>query len=251
MRSPTRSRVSAADQVLTEEQDALPSKGAPGGTLSPHLRPRCVLDPSHKIMQRWDLVMVVALGFTASITPVEVGFLQEGEYITTLWMVNRIVDICFVLDMVFSFNLAYQEPPERGGHMVYSHRLIARRYLLGWFTIDLFSVLPFFLITLNWQDPFGNGPSLPDLNVSSLEDAAGRSSATRSVVLVRLVKMLRMLKLTRIFKASRVIERNLLDIALHKWEMTFAILKMLKLLVLLIFFAHLQARGPPCPPPAL
>ena len=64
----------------------------------------CVINPSSKWTRKWDLIMVLALGFTAIVTPVEVAFLDEGQYITTLWMVNRFVDLSFVIDMVISFS---------------------------------------------------------------------------------------------------------------------------------------------------
>jgi len=107
---------------------------------------------------------------------------------------------------------------------------------LGWFTIDFVSVLPFFLITLDYGDPWGDSvvPSLTG------EDS-GKPSALRSVVLIRVMRLLRMLKLARLFKATRVFERTLLDFLLHRWEMTHSILKMFKLVVILVFFAHLQA----------
>ena len=56
--------------------------------------------------------MVLALAFTV-VTPVEVAFYSEGLYITPMWVVNRIVDFCFIIDIVLTFNLAFQERPER------------------------------------------------------------------------------------------------------------------------------------------
>lgn len=89
-----------------------------------------LIDPKVSRWRRhWDLVMVAALLFTAVVTPVEVSFLDEGEYITTLWWVNRVVDFCFLADMLISFNSAYQETPMRGGYWVYSRPLIVRHYL--------------------------------------------------------------------------------------------------------------------------
>mgnify|MGYP001333030335 CR=1 FL=1 len=175
---------------------------------------------------------MTALLFTAVVTPVEVAFLDEGRHITTLWWVNRVVDLCFLIDMLLCFNMAYQVSPSRGGHWVHNRRLIVQNYLRTWFLPDLVTVLPFFLIVLDWQDPFGNGASDP---------TSDRSSAVRSMSLIRVVKLLRMIKLARVFKASRMIERNLLDIALHRWEWTFSLLKMLKLCLLLLVYAHFQA----------
>ena len=40
-----------------------------------------VIDPrKSRILPKWDLLMVSALLFTALVTPVEVAFLEEGQY---------------------------------------------------------------------------------------------------------------------------------------------------------------------------
>jgi len=179
--------------------------------------------------------MVMSLLFTAVVTPVEVAFLDEGEYITPLFFINRVVDLAFILDMIISFNLAFQQPPSKGGAWVYNRVSIVRHYVFGWFVIDLFSVLPFFLMSLNYSDPWGNSVAIDSSEV------IGPGNMWRSAVLLRVARLLRMLKLMRIFKASRVIERNLLDVALHRWEMTYSMLKILKLICLLCVFAHFQA----------
>ena len=48
------------------------------------------------------------------------AFLQEGRYITPLWLINRFVDLCFTIDIVLTFNLAYQAPSGQGGHWVFN-----------------------------------------------------------------------------------------------------------------------------------
>lgn len=199
---------------------------------------RCIIDPQmNSWVRKWDGIMLLALAFTMLVTPVEVAFLDEGEHITALWWANRVIDLIFLMDLILTFNLAYQEKPEKGGHYVYNRYMITTHYLKGWFTIDLFSVLPFFLITLNYSDPWGN-VIVADDDALSL---TGVESQTRVPILFRVVKLLRMLKLSRVFKASRVFERTVLDIALHKWELTYAVLKLAKLVFVLCLYAHLQA----------
>ena len=109
-----------------------------------------------------------------------------------------------------------------------------RTDLKGWFFIDALSVAPFFLITLDMSDPWGDIPAADG-------DAGGTASITRATVLFRIVKLLRMLKLARIFRASRVFERTVLDVALHHLEWTYAVLKLLKFFLWLVIFAHFQA----------
>lgn len=185
-------------------------------------------------MPRWDLTMVVALAFTAIVTPVEVAFYSEGLYITPMWVVNRIVDFCFIIDIILTFNLAFQERPERGGQWVFNKRGIAYNYLTGWFPVDFLSVLPFWLVTLDKTDPLG-------LNVAEIDPAASTGTIARGAVLLRVVKLLRMLKLARVLKASRVMQRVLLDVVMNKWEWTYAVTKMIKLFVFLTLYAHWQA----------
>ena len=92
-----------------------------------------IVDPRQtKWMPRWDMLMVAALTFTALVTPVEVVFLQEGTYITDLWIVNRFVDLLFLIDIVVTFNLAFQESAENGGHWVINKHVIICQYLKGW-----------------------------------------------------------------------------------------------------------------------
>lgn len=190
-----------------------------------------VIDPRNaRFMPTWDLTMVGALAFTAIVTPFEVIYMDEGSYITPMWYINRVIDLMFLLDMILIFHLAYQETLEAGGHWVYNKRLIGLKYLKGWFIIDLLSVLPFWALTLDVDDPFGKNR------------AAGSDPQINSLQLTRAFKLARMLKLARVLKASRVLKRALMDIVMGQLELTFAVLKMLKLISVLVLWSHWQVR---------
>jgi hypothetical protein len=138
------------------------------------------------------------------------------------------------------------------------------RYVGSWFAIDLVSVLPFWLLTFDFNDPMGRG----DDNSGS----GGAASLARGAVLFRVVKLLRMLKLARMLKAARLIRRDepviehatpfarqerliltrtacsvrgapglALDVLTNWWEWTYAQMKMAKLFALLLVYAHWQA----------
>ena len=65
--------------------------------------PSFIIDPRRsKYMAIWDVMIMVALLFTAIVTPVEVTFLDEGPCITILFVCNRLVDFLFMLDMCVS-----------------------------------------------------------------------------------------------------------------------------------------------------
>jgi CRP-like cAMP-binding protein len=211
-----------------------------------------VIDPRTSILPKWDLLMVSALLFTALVTPVEVAFLEEGQYITNLWIINRIVDVCFMFDIILTFNRAYQDTSDESQHWVFNKWVIARNYLMGWFVLDFFSVVPFWLTSLQYSYYECMGlDGMTHESCIDLEDQAvallnGTSDAmgatmTRSAVLFRIAKLLRMVKLARVFKASRVLQRALLDYVMNELEWTYAVIKMIKLFTVLTAYAHWQA----------
>ena len=81
-------------------------------------RPWFVLDPrSSRFIPIWDAVTAFALIFTIIVTPYEVGFVP-GEYssaVDTLFVLNRIVDSIFFVDMMLQFVIMYQEGGKFGG----------------------------------------------------------------------------------------------------------------------------------------
>ena len=195
-------------------------------------RSRYVIDPRHsRYMPFWDIAMLIAMLFTALVTPFEVVFVDSGRYISALWIVNRFVDFCFITDMILTFNLAYQERSDRGGHWVYSKSRIACHYLQSWFIIDIVSIFPFWSLTFAYNDPMG-------ALAASAEDA---DPFLETAVLFRIIRLLRMLKLARVLKASRILQRHLLDVVTNYFELTYAVLELLKLFVLLIVWSHWQA----------
>lgn len=165
-------------------------------------------------------------------------FLSSPRYVTPLFVINRIVDAAFMFDMYVQFNLAFQQPPSKGGGWVLRRRCrpipvpssrlhcmvpliigasspltfashspwrphdgrhIRSQYMMGWFWLDLLSVLPLWII------PF----VLPEAETEAAEDASGVGSrgAGDLVQVLRMVRLLRLIKITRIVKASKIVKR--------------------------------------------
>jgi len=54
--------------------------------------------------------------------------------------IDLCIDLCFGLDMILSFQTAYFD--ETSQKLVFSRKLIIRRYTSGWLSIDLVSTVP-------------------------------------------------------------------------------------------------------------
>ena len=102
-----------------------------------------IIDPrKSKFMPTWDIVMIASLLFTSIVTPYEVTFVDEGACVTPLFVVNRVVDGIFIVDLFLQFFMIYSVfDPETGTRWIEDHRTIVLGYLRGWFAIDLLSVL--------------------------------------------------------------------------------------------------------------
>jgi hypothetical protein len=82
-----------------------------------------VLEPNNKRLQKWDAVTLTALLFTAIITPVEVAFVSTQPSTSPLWVINRCVDVIFIVDMIVIFNLAFVDDQ---GQLIKSRSAIAK-----------------------------------------------------------------------------------------------------------------------------
>lgn len=101
---------------------------------------RGTIHPHSRFAQRWDLITILAILYTATVTPFEVGFLPDG--IWALFGINRAVDLVFAIDIGINFFMAYRERPDRGGQWIFDNHKIIRRYLRGWFAIDVITTMP-------------------------------------------------------------------------------------------------------------
>ena len=192
--------------------------------------PRLLIDPrTSKLMGRLDLASLLALSFTALVTPMEVAFLPPPTTATdTLFIANRIVDVVFAVDIVAQFCIMYRDDTETTeSRWVTSHRKIAWRYLRSWFLIDAvstgLSALDFVELGRRAEEATGEG-------------CTAASSSLSQFKALRVIRALRLIKLARLVRASRLIRR---------WEtrlsINYAMLALLRLVLLVLLYLHWSA----------
>jgi hypothetical protein len=175
-----------------------------------HLRKqnRWVLSPRSKFVKNWDLSMVILMIYISMEAPFAVAFLNVA--LGFRFVLNRFIDIFFLVDMVMQFFLAYEG---EGGELITSGKLMAVRYLRSWFIVDFISIVPFDLISL-------------------LSDT-GSNQGAGATQMLRMVRVLRLLKLLRVVRASRIITR---------WEahmgLSNAMLQLGQFVALMVVVAH-------------
>ena len=169
-----------------------------------------VISPRTWYMRKWDLVTLILLLFTAVVTPVEVAFLETRLWSILFW-VNRSVDALFVLDIFLNFFVAIVDPLD--GQLVFHHPTIIKKYLKGWFIIDVISVMPFDLLSFIFE----NG------EVGKLK-------------ILRVLRLLRLMKLLRILRAGRIFQR--LE---TQYQIDYSRLELAKFVLLALLTSHWMA----------
>ena len=156
-------------------------------------------------------MIAIALAYTATITPYEVAFLDTRSSVRMtadsatfpVYLVNLFIDATFFADLCFNFNLMYAEDGPSVGLYVTDRRRIARRYLKGFFLVDLLSVIPYH-----------------EMEMGSLKA-------------LKMLRLLRLFKLLRILRSGRIL-RRLEDSV----SMDFSVLTLCKFVTGTLLIAH-------------
>ena len=173
-----------------------------------------LVDPRTLFMRRWDVLTVWLLAFTAVVTPFEVAFLTT-DLQTALFWINRLVDACFVVDLIINLHLMYLDG---NNEYVVNRWRIAAHYLRRFFIIDLVSVLPFDAVGLFMGGGGGGGQDVSQLKI------------------LRVVRLLRLMKLLRIVRSGRVFRRLEASLSLN-----YAVLQLSKFVLGTCIIAHWMA----------
>ena len=106
---------------------------------------KCLIPQSHPLKIVWDLLILSILLLISLIVPYRLAF-EETE--DPLWQVVYLVtDAFFLIDIILTFFTSVTD--EKKVYEIINKWEIAKRYLKGWFWIDVISILPLDLMLLN------------------------------------------------------------------------------------------------------
>ena len=186
------------------------------------MRQQRLIDPRTSTFATfWDATATFALLFVALVTPFEVAFLPTAESAAdALFVLNRLVDAIFCVDLVLNFFFMYLSfDPTSGTQWVDDPVRVAHHYLTGWFSLDLITILV----------------SVFDI-LPMLDDSSSESSSVTQFRMMRLLRALRLVKLMRLVRASRIFKRFE-----TKMSVRYSSLDIVKCLVLVVVTAHWSA----------
>lgn len=153
--------------------------------------------------EQWGLVIFVATGVTALVTPLEVAFFPPAKVeFSFLFVLNRLMDSVFLMDIVIQFLTMFPE----NGRMVKSRSRICFKYLRTWFFLDVIALVPF-----------------QHMGLGQLRSA-------------RLLRCLRLLKLARMVRGNRALQTWR-----HRTTVTYAVQDLMQTTMATVCLLHWMA----------
>jgi hypothetical protein len=167
-----------------------------------------VFPANHDYKIRWDLFITALVVYSVLIIPFRIGFNSTPSAKAAIF--DDCVTALFFVDILITFNTSYTDTSTE--LVIVDRKLIAVKYLRGWFTVDLLSTVPFDLILNQFME---NGNE----NLAS-------------------IRLIRMLRLFRLFKLSRLLK---MDEILGEVGLSPSAVSLLVLMLQIFFIAHLYA----------
>ena len=92
-----------------------------------------------KVKQRWDLLIISCVIFNAFSVPMDIAFTPPSMETSEFKIFSVFVDFLYFIDIVICFRTTFVDD---SGREISEPRLIAKKYLMGSFSLDLIAGLP-------------------------------------------------------------------------------------------------------------
>jgi voltage-gated potassium channel Kch len=172
-------------------------------------RLRQTIDPNASWKIAWDLFVGVLIVYSVIIVPWRLAFEEPAS--GAMVGLDSFVDCAFGVDIVLTFFTSYMHK----GRRITDRRKIAKRYLRGWFFLDLISTVPF------------------DTIVTMV---AGNGDQFRAMEVVRILRLFRLIKLVRVAKLDKFLKDPQVQEILHP-----GFVQLLNLMFKIVFLSHFVA----------
>ena len=178
--------------------------------------PKLVMHPEATFKKYWDVGSVVLILYSCCSVPYFLAMGDEPEGMLKVF--DRLVDLLFIIDIVFNFFTARFIDTDDGPELVVKIPGIAALYMQGWFLPDFLSSFPFDLLVAAIYPPEEVNPE--------------------AVRMAKLGRVLRMLKILRMVRIKKLLAK--LQYALG-WKN--GAVDIVQFFLFIVFAAHFNACG--------
>ena len=144
--------------------------------------------PNDTYYMYWDMWISFILLISCIITPINFAFQDELENVEWYVIFNYAIDLFFLAELIVNFNTAFEDEDKE---IVDSRKEIAKRYLSGWFVIDIVSILPLDIILLAF-----------------VEGSGSDAQVNRMIKMGKFSKLYKLIKITRLFRLLKLMKNR-------------------------------------------
>ena len=182
-----------------------------------------VLHPASTFRRFWDGMIMGLLCYMAIAVPFRIGF--DVQPMQAWFVFEVMIDIIFMLDLALNFRTGYMmDEEDEDSSVEMDWKRIGKRYLRGWFWIDIVSAVP--TTILLGESDSGSANKLP-----------------RLLKIPRLVRMLRLVKLVRLMRLMKSQNMSMMDKLLAHTGLPPPVLRALRLMILTVMLSHVLGCG--------
>ena len=147
-----------------------------------------VIHPFSTFRWYWDIIMVVLITSHVLLLPVTIAFVDQD--LSPSWLaLNCVSDAVFIMDILLNFRTGIIDF-DRQEEVILDKKFIRKRYLRGWFIIDVLSSLPFDYVYII---------------ASSSSDGDADSGILQASRILRILKLTKLLSLLKLLRVSRIV----------------------------------------------
>lgn len=144
----------------------------------------------------WDLIIAVCLLYISFVLPVKIAFFNQHKNVFFIY--DIVITSIFFIDIVIGFNRVILD---KNDNYITNRKIIAKKYLKGWFVIDFICFIPINLI-FGWKTTFNHGLKLIKI--------------TRVFHLLRCLRLIKILKSLIVKSESKKINEKTLNLSTSK-----------------------------------
>lgn len=106
--------------------------------------PKFIFGPNSNLRKFWDMIIGIIMIYVLITTPLLISFIDSKGFDQWFW-IDLSINTIFIFDVLLNLNTSYYDEE---GVLISSRSKIFKNYLKSWLLIDLFTCIPFEIISI-------------------------------------------------------------------------------------------------------
>lgn len=151
----------------------------------------CMLYPDDRFALVWEIFISLILLISCTTTPVSLAFPSIEDENNNYYIFNIVIDLIFLFEIFLNFRYAFENELFQ---IIDDKLTIARKYMTGWFIIDVIAIAPIDFIV--------------KYTARHYNDHSRANNSNQFVRLSRIGKLYKLTRATRLLRLVKIMKRR-------------------------------------------